>query len=234
MAKQVAHEIKNPLTPMKLTLQHLQRTFPNSNGGSASTNDPATRRVIQRTFDSLLDQIDNLSDIATSFSDFAKMPLPKNEVFEVTAMLNKAADLYADDSRITLGRQIVAGPVMAVGDRQLVGRILTNLLINGIQSVPSDRKPVLNLRLYTDGDEVQIEIHDNGAGIPEAIHTKVFLPNFSTKRGGSGLGLAIAKRGIEHAGGSIWFETTQGVGTSFFVSLPLATVPEPQASILPT
>jgi len=229
MAKQVAHEIKNPLTPMKLTLQHLQRTFPNTNGsdGSLGANESATRRVIQRTFDSLLDQIDNLSDIATSFSDFAKMPLPINETFEVTAVLNKAADLYADDQRITLRRQVVNGPVMAIGDRQLIGRILTNLIINGIQSVPLDRKPVLDLRLYTNDDEVQIEIHDNGAGIPEAIHTKVFLPNFSTKRGGSGLGLAIAKRGVEHAGGSIWFETTEGVGTSFFVSLPLASVALP-------
>ncbi|MCK8491031.1 HAMP domain-containing histidine kinase [Spirosoma sp. RP8] len=227
MAKQVAHEIKNPLTPMKLTLQHLQRTLPDANGlgkgnGSVGATDPALRRVIQRTFDSLLDQIDNLSDIATSFSDFAKMPLPKNEVFEVTGVINKAADLYADDDRIRLQRQIAPGPVMVVGDRQLIGRILTNLIINGIQSVPAERKPVLDLRLYTNEDEVQIEVHDNGAGIPEAIRKKVFLPNFSTKRGGSGLGLAIAKRGVEHAGGAIWFETDEGVGTSFFLSLPLA------------
>ena len=225
MAKQVAHEIKNPLTPMKLTLQHLQRTFPNKDS-AAGANDPA-RRVILRTFDSLLDQIDNLSDIATSFSEFAKMPLPKKEVFEVTGVFNKTADLYADDVRISLHRQITNGPVMAVGDRQLIGRILTNLLINAIQSVPPDRKPVIDLRLYTNSDAVQIEIHDNGAGIPEAIRTKVFLPNFSTKRGGSGLGLAIAKRGVEHAGGTIWFETIDNVGTSFFVSLPLAGVPGP-------
>ncbi|AQG78246.1 sensor histidine kinase [Spirosoma montaniterrae] len=223
MAKQVAHEIKNPLTPMKLTLQHLQRTLPGSNSGETGANDAVTRRV-QRTFDSLLEQIDNLSDIATSFSDFAKMPLPKNEVFEVTGVLNKAADLYADDHRIVLRRQISPGPVMVIGDRQLIGRILTNLIINAIQSVPPDRRPTIDLRLYTKDDEAQIEVHDNGAGIPEAIHTKVFLPNFSTKRGGSGLGLAIAKRGIEHAGGTIWFETTEGVGTSFFVSLPLSTV----------
>ncbi|GAB3889138.1 HAMP domain-containing sensor histidine kinase [Spirosoma agri] len=225
MAKQVAHEIKNPLTPMKLTLQHLQRTLPGANGdenASRKANDPAMRRVIQRTFDSLLDQIDNLSDIATSFSDFAKMPLPKTEVFEVTGVINKAADLYADDKHISLQREIASGPVMVTGDRQLIGRILTNLIINGIQSVPSDRKPVLNLRLYTSDDDVRIEVHDNGAGIPEAIRKKVFLPNFSTKRGGSGLGLAIAKRGVEHAGGSIWFETNEGVGTSFFLSLPLA------------
>ena len=224
MAKQVAHEIKNPLTPMKLTLQHLQRTFPNSNESAAGANDPA-RRIILRTFDSLLDQIDNLSDIATSFSEFAKMPLPKREEFEVTGVFNKTADLYADDKRISLYRQITNGPVMAIGDRQLIGRILTNLLINAIQSVPSGRKPIINLKLYTNTDAVQIEIHDNGAGIPEAIRSKVFLPNFSTKRGGSGLGLAIAKRGVEHAGGTIWFETTDDVGTSFFVSLPLAGAP---------
>jgi len=233
MAKQVAHEIKNPLTPMKLTLQHLQRTLPNASGAESatSTNDPAMRRVIQRTFDSLLDQIDNLSDIATSFSDFAKMPLPKNEIFEVTGVINKAADLYADDQRIVLQRQIAPGPVMVKGDRQLIGRTLTNLIINGIQSVPPDRKPVLSLRLYTNDDDVQIEVHDNGTGIPEAIRKKVFLPNFSTKRGGSGLGLAIAKRGVEHAGGSIWFETTEGVGTSFFLSLPLARQAETETEL---
>jgi len=228
MAKQVAHEIKNPLTPMKLTLQHLQRTLPGmqpDNATARPVNDVATRRIMQRTFDSLLDQIDNLSDIATSFSDFAKMPMPKNETFEITAVINKAADLYADDQRISLSRQIASGPLMVIGDRQLIGRILTNLLINAIQSVPADRKPTIELRVYTYEESVRVELHDNGAGIPEAIQPKVFLPNFSTKRGGSGLGLAIAKRGVEHAGGNIWFETTEGVGTSFFISLPLVEAP---------
>jgi len=214
MAKQVAHEIKNPLTPMKLTLQHLQRTLPADN--------PNSRRVIQRTLNSLLDQIDNLSDIATSFSDFAKMPLPKNELFEITTVINKAADLYADDEKITLERDIAAYPVMVMGDRQLIGRILTNLIINGIQSVPEGRKPLVELKLWLSEGNVNIVVSDNGHGIPEPIRNKVFLPNFSTKEGGSGLGLAIAKRGIEHAGGSIWFETEDSVGTTFFISLPQA------------
>lgn len=152
------------------------------------------------------------------------MPLPKREIFEVTSVFNKTADLYADDKRILLRRQIANGPIMAIGDRQLIGRILTNLLINAIQSVPPGRKPEINLKLYINADAVQIEIQDNGAGVPEAIRSKVFLPNFSTKRGGSGLGLAIAKRGVEHAGGAIWFETNDVEGTSFFVSLPLAGV----------
>ncbi|GAB3907023.1 HAMP domain-containing sensor histidine kinase [Larkinella knui] len=212
MAKQVAHEIKNPLTPMKLTLQHLQRTLQSDN--------PTARRVLQRTLETLLDQIDNLSDIATSFSDFAKMPLPKNELFEITSVINKAADLYADDGKITLVRDISPYPVMVMGDRQLIGRILTNLIINSVQSVSPDRKPVIQLRLTVTDEHINIEISDNGAGVPEAIRSKIFLPNFSTKEGGSGLGLAIAKRGIEHAGGSIWFETATGEGSTFFITLP--------------
>ncbi len=221
MAKQVAHEIKNPLTPMKLTLQHLQRTLPNG----AGDENPKRTQLMRRTFDSLLEQIESLSDVATSFAEFAKMPMPRNELFEITGVLNKAADLYADDERIRLVKQIAPGPVMVIGDRQLLGRILTNLIINGIQSVPAGRKPDIQLKLYTSPNDLNIEIHDNGAGIPEAIRTKVFLPNFSTKQGGSGLGLAIAKRGIEHAGGNIWFETEEGVGTSFFLTLPLASNP---------
>lgn len=227
MAKQVVHEIKNPLTPMKLTLQQLQRTLP------AGEGDTRSRRMLQRAFDSLLEQIDNLSDIATSFSEFAKMPLPKNEVFEITAVLNKTADLYADNSRVTLTRNVLKGPIFVMGDRHMMGRILTNLIINGIQSVPADRRPTINIKLFTTENDVNIEVHDNGMGIPEGIRPKVFLPNFSTKEGGSGLGLAIAKRGIEHAGGNIWFETTSDVGTSFFLSLQLADKTTGRARALP-
>ncbi len=216
MAKQVAHEIKNPLTPMKLTIQQLQRTMLRD----LPPNLPQNERI-KRTFESLIDQIDNISDIATSFSDFAKMPLPKNELFEISSVLNKAADLYADDTKIILHRDIQNRRVNVIGDRQLIGRIITNLIINGIQSVPTGRRPEIFLRLRIDEGNVYIEVQDNGNGIPEAIRPKVFLPNFSTKQDGSGLGLAIAKRGVEHAGGSIWFETEEGTGTTFFLSLPL-------------
>jgi nitrogen fixation/metabolism regulation signal transduction histidine kinase len=222
MAKQVAHEIKNPLTPMKLTIQQLQRTMLRD----LPPNMPQSERI-RRTFESLIDQIDNISDIATSFSDFAKMPLPKNELFEISSVLNKAADLYADDLKITLRRDIQARRVNVIGDRQLIGRIITNLIINGIQSVPEGRRPDISLRLRTDDANVYIEVQDNGNGIPESIRPKVFLPNFSTKQGGSGLGLAIAKRGVEHAGGNIWFETEEGIGTTFFLSLPITHTNQP-------
>lgn len=215
MAKQVAHEIKNPLTPMKLTIQQLQRT---------TARDLPNSERINSTFDSLIDQIDNISDIATSFSDFAKMPLPKNERFEMASVLSKAADLHAEDINTQIRREIQSGEFMVMGDRQLTGRIITNLIINGIQSAQSaGRRPEIVLHLHSNDGNVYVEVKDNGSGIPEAIWPKVFFPNFTTRstEGGTGLGLAIAKRGIEQSGGSIWFETEENVGTTFFLSLPL-------------
>ena|SRR6218665_191676 len=104
-----------------------------------------------------------------------------------------------------------------------MSRVVTNLIINGIQSVPVGKRPIINLRLYkSEDDKVIIEIQDNGSGIPENHRQKVFLPNFTTKMGGSGLGLAMARRGVEHAGGNIWFETEDARGTTFFIDLPLA------------
>jgi two-component system, NtrC family, nitrogen regulation sensor histidine kinase NtrY len=217
MARQVAHEIKNPLTPMKLTIQQLQRTM---------LKDVIPKDRINRTLESIIDQIDNISDIATSFSDFAKMPLPKNELFEISSVLSKAAELYSDSTKLDIKRDIKSKQVYVMGDRQLIGRIITNLIINGIQSVPASRRPHIVLRLYVQDTNVYIEVSDNGEGIPEAIRNKVFFPNFSTKREGSGLGLALAKRGIEHANGNIWFESEDNKGTSFFISLPISAAPE--------
>ncbi|MEZ4900403.1 MAG: HAMP domain-containing sensor histidine kinase [Spirosomataceae bacterium] len=217
MAKQVAHEIKNPLTPMKLTIQQLQRTMLRD----LPPNMPQSERI-RRTFESLIDQIDNISDIATSFSDFAKMPLPKNELFEISSVLTKAAHLYADDPNITLRRDIQARNVNVVGDRQMIGRIITNLIINGIQSVPEGRRPLKYLYACVQMRVMFILKYKTMAmGFLNPYAPKFFFPIFSTKQDGSGLGLAIAKRGVEHAGGNIWFETEEGQGTTFYLSLPL-------------
>lgn len=214
MAQQVAHEIKNPLTPMKLTLQHLQRIL--------SKNEKFSEQG-SRAIETLLSQVENLNDIATSFSAFAKMPVPKNEVFEITALAKETVNLYESDTETSVSTDIQEGPLLVLGDPQLMSRIITNLMLNAIQSVPQDRKPAIEVKLYTNQSYtgVILEVRDNGAGIPEEIHEKVFLPNFSTKYAGSGIGLAVAKRGIEHAGGKIWFETEKGEGTSFFIELPL-------------
>ncbi len=212
MAKQVAHEIKNPLTPMKLILQHLKRML-QQNGKESFQFD--------RQINTLLHQVDTLSDIATSFSSFAQMPIPKNEVFDIVPVVRRIINLYQSDQEEIIAH-IEDAELYVNGDQSLMGRIISNLIINGIQSVPKSQKPNIKVFLTRkDASKIHIQIKDNGLGISEMIYDKVFLPNFSTKYTGSGIGLAIAKRGIEHAGGSIWFETQENVGTSFFIELPL-------------
>ena len=213
MAQQVAHEIKNPLTPMKLTLQHLQRTLASQ---SPDTVDRAGRSIA-----TLIEQVDTLSDIATSFSAFAKMPIPKEERFDVAEVLRQTTNLYGTDPTVRLETDIGEKNCPVKGDAQLMSRIFTNLIINGIQSVPEGRQPHIGVSLHRQNGHVIVTVADNGTGIPDTIQAKVFLPHFSTKATGSGIGLAVAKRGVEHAGGQIWFETAAGKGTTFYVQLPV-------------
>ena len=213
MAKQVAHEIKNPLTPMKLTLQHLQMRI--------RSESPDLEKLTARPFETLLTQIDLLSDIATSFSAFARMTIPKNEVFDISEVLRQTLQLYESNQEIHLIRMIEKGRFQVRGDKQLMSQIFTNIILNAIQAVPNERSPEICISLYSQDNMAHIEIRDNGSGIPEEVRAKVFLPNFSTKFTGSGIGLALAKRGIEHAGGKIWFETQANIGTCFFIELPL-------------
>lgn len=213
MAKQVAHEIKNPLTPMKLTLQHLKRIL--------YEKKEADQETVDKSINTLLQQIDTLSDIATSFSSFAKMPTPKQEPFEIIAVLKRTVMLFDNEKDAQVNLEYTHEEVYVEGDKQLMGRIFSNLIINGIQSVPSSRIANIDIALDIKDGVATISFTDNGEGIAEAIKDKVFVPNFSTKYAGSGIGLAIAKRGIEHAGGTIWFETKAGVGTSFFIALPV-------------
>ncbi|MEH0155336.1 HAMP domain-containing sensor histidine kinase [Limibacter armeniacum] len=216
MAKQVAHEIKNPLTPMRLTIQQLQRVI----------NTQEDHRI-DRALNMMLTQIDTLSDIATSFSAFAQMPLPKEEVFEISRVLKQAVTLHRSQEDASIDEIIPEGKYLVLGDEKLMGRVFTNLILNGIQAVEEGVYPhiVVSLRVNA-ANKVVIEFKDNGQGIPENIQPKVFTPNFTTKTTGSGVGLALSKRGIEHTGGSIWFETEDGKGTSFFVEMPLVEIIE--------
>ncbi|MDP5121825.1 MAG: HAMP domain-containing histidine kinase, partial [Spirosomaceae bacterium] len=216
MAKQVAHEIKNPLTPMKLSIQQLQRTLPLDN--------PKSKQRIERALNSLNEQIDNISEIANSFSEFAKMPVPRSEEFDLVEVIQKVTDLYTTNKNSDFHLNFLQPKLLVRGDRQLMSRVLTNLIINGLQSVPIDKRPIIEIAAYKNEEDnfAILEVRDNGVGVPEEIREKVFIPNFSTKVGGSGLGLALAKRGIEHGGGNIWFDTEVGIGTTFYVDLPLS------------
>lgn len=212
MARQVAHEIKNPLTPMKLSLQYLQKAIAEKREN--------TEALISKISGTLITQINTLSDIATSFSSFTSMPELKQQELDIAEILQQCAELHQDaHNRIQI--HIPAGSYHVVADESLMVRTFNNLLINALQAIPADRKPCVLVSLQkTTPDKVLISVRDNGSGIPAEICDKVFIPNFSTKFSGSGIGLAVAKRGIESAGGRIWFDTVADQGTTFFIELP--------------
>jgi two-component system nitrogen regulation sensor histidine kinase NtrY len=217
MARQVAHEIKNPLTPMKLSLQYLQKAI--------NERRPNAEELIGRISQTLITQIDVLSDIATSFSTFTNLPTMRPERLDVGAVLQQCTDLFRQqdgDDHGALNLVLPPGECIVFADESLLVRTFNNLLLNAKQAVPPGRPPRQEVTLRCEAKKATITIADNGSGIAEDVRDKIFRPNFTTKATGSGIGLAVAKRGIESAGGSIWFETVEGEGTTFFIELPLA------------
>ena len=212
MAQQVAHEIKNPLTPMKLTLQQLQFNL------VKSEIDP---QKLEASLTSLLNQVEILNDIASSFSSFARMPAPELQKLELNSLIKKSVDLFSTDG-IEINFQERKSPIHILGDDQLLTRIFFNLLLNGKQAVPSNRKAKIDIEIGINDRFCRVSFHDNGTGIDSSIREKIFIPHFSTKKSGSGLGLAIAKQAIEQSGGKIWFETDSEKGTTFFLEIPIA------------
>ena len=209
---------------MKLTLQHMQRLQ-----AEGKLDDP---NLLRKPIQTLIQQVDILSDIATSFSTFAKMPLPENEIMNFRTVVAEAVELFQNDER---GHVVFydssEGEPLIMGDPKLFGRVIGNLIINGIQAVNDKRRAEIQVILTQEEDIMKLEIRDNGKGIDEELVDKIFLPNFSTKSEGSGLGLAIAKRGVETAGGKIWFNTRPGHGTSFFLSFQLLKTPDKQVKL---
>ena len=199
MAKQVVHEIKNPLTPMKLSLQLLQHKI--SRGATIDT------AQIKDQIESLTGQIDNLSYIANSFSDFARLPIPKREVFDFAYEVNKVANLFLGDKKMNLSKDVPQRAIMVYGDRQLTGNIINNLLVNAIQSVPPPRKPTIKIYVEIGIEAVTFSVTDNGTGVLKEHHSKIFMLDFSTKPEGTGVGLALAKWVVDNSKGSIWFDT---------------------------
>ena len=215
MARQVAHEINNPLTPMKLSIQYLQRI--------KELNSENFDDYFHRVSTTLVEQIDALSLIASSFSDFAKMPMINDELIELNQKLEEVMLLFQNMSNVSVSLNILSeGPIWIVADKDQLGRAIINLVKNGIQAIPRDRTGVLNVKLYKDELWSYISIADNGIGIPADLHDKLFEPSFTTKSSGMGLGLAIAKKIVENFKGEIWFESIRDVETTFYIKLPLA------------
>jgi signal transduction histidine kinase len=222
MAQQVAHEIKNPLTPMKLSIQYLRH---------ALGRDPEeVESLIKRVSHTLIEQIDNLATIATTFSTFARMPEPENSLFELNKLVQSVHDLFLEedvDSSLNIETPQEGFSYEIMADKKLLMRVLNNLIKNAIQAIPEETRGRVGVNLKHQGALALIEVTDNGTGIPEEMQEKVFFPKFTTKSSGTGLGLAICRDIVKAAGGRIWFETEPGVGTQFYVELPLAMAVEP-------
>ena len=214
MAQQVAHEIKNPLTPMKLSIQHLQRAY--------DSNDPRADELAAKVSRTLVEQIDNLSKIATEFSSFAKMPKPENEKMHLLEVVYHSVNLYKQNEGVNIsihteGR--INDEIFA--DKNQLLRVFNNLILNSIQAIPTGQEGMIQVTASNNDRKIIVSVHDNGSGISEDRKQNIFVPNFTTKSSGTGLGLAITKNIIEMAGGKIWFESEENFGTTFFVELPV-------------
>lgn len=212
MAKQVAHEIKNPLTPMKLSIQHLQRALYEKRDDVNELTEKVTGRLIE--------QIDILSDIASAFSDFAKMPSDNFEQINLTKILKSSAELFNDPGKNDIILSFPSEPFIVFGDKNQLTRVFNNILKNAIQAIPEDRIGFIEIDLSTKDNFYKISIKDNGVGISNDQKDRIFVPNFTTKNSGSGLGLAMSKNIIEKIGGSISFVSAENEGTIFTILIP--------------
>jgi two-component system nitrogen regulation sensor histidine kinase NtrY len=212
MARQVAHEIKNPLTPMKLSIQFLLRRY--------DDHSPDWEKHLRQFSETLIHQIDTLSSIATAFSNFAKMPESKSENLNLVEILKHALSLYQNDKhKIDLNLNGI-DEAMASLDREQFVRIYVNLLNNAIESIPNDEEGTIKIELQEENKYWVTSVTDNGKGVDPKIKGRLFYPNFTTKSSGMGLGLAIVKNSVVQAGGEIWVESELDKGSCFYVKIP--------------
>jgi two-component system, NtrC family, nitrogen regulation sensor histidine kinase NtrY len=213
MARQVAHEIKNPLTPMKLSIQYLQK----ANNSEA----PNVKELTASVAKTLVEQIDHLSKIASDFSQFAHIGNPSNEVFDLHEMLSSLTSLYETMENVLFKWVPGHEKVLIFADKTQINRLFTNLLQNALEACHNRETCVISVSEEIRSGKIIVSVRDNGEGIPEQMRSKIFIPNFTTKSSGTGLGLAMSKTIAEQAKGRIWFETEENRGTIFFVELPL-------------
>lgn len=213
MARQVAHEIKNPLTPMKLSIQYLQKAINN--------NQSNVKELTSNVANTLVEQIDHLSKIAADFSRFANIGNKSVEVFDLHLVLSSLISLYEPNPKVYIKWYKVQAPLMMEADKTHMNRLFTNLLTNAVDACIDREKCKIEISEEVGDGGLLISVKDNGEGIPAEMRSKIFVPNFTTKTSGTGLGLAMCKSIVEQANGDVWFETEEGKGATFFVRLPL-------------
>jgi signal transduction histidine kinase len=213
MARQVAHEIKNPLTPMGLYVQQLQRAI--------ASGQPNALELAKKVSDSLLEQINNLSVIATEFGEFARIGSARPEAIELSEVVRNVVEPFAAGSSIEVLCEMPADAVYVMADRSQLVRIITNLMTNATQAIPEERKGIIQVKLSKEEGYGVLKVTDNGSGISAETQEKLFTLYFTTKNSGTGLGLAMTRQMVEAWKGTISYETKLGEGTTFSIRLPL-------------
>lgn len=210
MAKQVAHEIKNPLTPMKLNLQYLQHVIKN--------NDQDFKEKLDRSVAAIIEQIDSLASIATEFSNFARLPSGSLEDVNLSEIIAASVQLFSEDVHLKITNTTEEKMLLVKANREQCLRVFNNVLKNAVQALNEKEAPEINIHFEARERLIIISIEDNGCGISDEQAAKIFTPNFTTKTTGSGLGLAMAKNTMEGFGGGISFRSEVNKGTTFYLS----------------
>ena len=206
MARQVAHEIKNPLTPMKLTVQMFERKL--------TPNDPDFEEKLKSFTKTLVEQIDTLSSIASSFSAFAQMPAQQHESLYLNSTLRPCIALF--QHHIVNFETLASDETRIKADKEYLIRVMNNLLTNALQAVPEDRTPEITVRASPPEEGVvRVAVIDNGCGVPKNQFSQIFEPDFTTKSSGAGLGLAMVRNIMQSFGGSVVLHSEEGVGSTF-------------------
>ncbi|MEY5069330.1 MAG: hypothetical protein RLZ47_1192 [Bacteroidota bacterium] len=214
MAKLVAHEIKNPLTPLKLGIQLLKKSW--------EAKDPDFDEKFERFTDSFIEQVEILSNIVSEFSNFAKMPEMVLEPIDLNELLKKLTAIYTSSNQIKIRFETaVKDPVWIKAGQNFLIRSFNNLINNAIEAIQEPSSGEIVIRLHREEHWAHVNIQDNGCGIPDEFRAQIFTPSFTTKTSGSGLGLAFVKQSILSIGGTIHFETCSGKGTNFYIRIPI-------------
>ena len=209
MAKQVAHEVKNPLTPMKLTIQNFERKF--------DPTDPKIQDKVKNLSRTIVDQIDLIATVASAFSQFAQLPEKNNEIFDINEEIRNIINVFSDESIYFHSNKIV---IMIEMDKIYLSRIITNLVANARQARNTDKESVINVNVEQRHKRIIIDVEDNGVGIPEDMYDRIFEPNFTSKTSGTGLGLTMVRKMVEEYKGEISVKSEIGKGSTFTISLP--------------
>ncbi|MBM3434976.1 MAG: HAMP domain-containing histidine kinase, partial [Bacteroidetes bacterium] len=212
MAQQIAHEIKNPLTPMKLSVQYLQKAW--------DEKAPDWDRRLIRFSQTIIPQIESLSKIASEFSDFAKMPKTDFAKTELNSVIEHSINLFKFSTPVRIN---FTSPqkLLVYADKEQLQRVFINLIKNSIQAISVAEQGIIDISVETKDRHHLIRFRDNGKGIPKEQISRIFYPKFTTKTGGTGLGLAMVKSIIQNIKGEITFESDEGIGTTFIIMLPV-------------